>query len=100
MQQSQPQIGAEQQPSRSFVENFGPTYVDRARKLREQLANLQPISQNEESITEQSGFYDVILPSQEGFMPINSLNSTGQVDPGAAHSLINNWLAENSTEEP
>ena len=28
---------------RSMIENFGETYVERARRLREQLANLQPI---------------------------------------------------------
>ena len=51
-----------------MIENFGETYVERARRLREQLANLQPIPQYEESIADHSIAVDVVLPSSEGFM--------------------------------
>ena len=37
----------------SRIDNFGPTYAERARRLREQLANLQPIPQYGEELQQQ-----------------------------------------------
>jgi len=40
---------------------------------------------------------DVILPSQKGFIPENSLNIMSQVAPDTALSLINNWLMQDDS---
>ena len=63
-----------------MIENFGETYVERARRLREQLANLQPIPQYEESIADHSIAVDVVLPSSEGFMQTNTLSEPSEVN--------------------
>ena len=94
------------------MENFGQTYVERAKRLREQLANLQPIPQYEESyqeMTDQTIEVDrmnaeIVLPSQEAFMKVNSLDNSGmnknnqdtrnKTEPVDVDAIFNNWLGD------
>ena len=94
------------------MENFGQTYVERAKRLREQLANLQPIPQYEESyqeMTDQTIEVDrmnaeIVLPSQEAFMKVNSLDTSGmnknnqdtrnKTEPVDVDAIFNNWLGD------
>lgn len=70
---------------------FGNSYIERARQLREQLSQLQPIQMESESgfennsmviegILERNDGSDeaAVLPSQAAFMKLNSFKSTAQ----------------------
>ena len=63
------------------MENFNETYIERARRLREQLANLQPIPSYEESQMEiepdvENMHAEIKLPSQHAFMKESFMNSS------------------------
>lgn len=62
-----------------MLENFGKSYAGRAKRLREQLAMLQPIPTYEESFQDpemEAATEAMVLPSRQNFMKVNSLNST------------------------
>ena len=61
------------------------------------MANLQPIPQYEESITDHSVAMDVVLPSSEGFMQTNKFSEPSETNE--ARQLINNWLSDNHKNE-